>query len=255
MILRRVIEHVKAQNWTAVALDFVIVVVGVFIGIQVSNWNEARAQRAYERTFLSQLREEIGDLKGVIDHQTLYAEQVVDAGGRALAYLNSDEDCVRGCEALLVDFFHSSQVWGASYDYTKYQESQRLGFPSNPETQFLIDYFYQFASGSLINTTPPPYRERVRGHITPAAAEALWRGCFEMVTSEQIERLTRDCVNDLKPLGAAAMLREIRADAVLKPALQYWLGQNVLAIRVNPEVSRHADAAMAALTDDIGDGE
>ena len=41
MILRRVAEHVKAQNWFAVAIDFVIVVVGVFIGIQVSNWNEA----------------------------------------------------------------------------------------------------------------------------------------------------------------------------------------------------------------------
>ena len=39
MILARVIEHVKAQNWTAVALDFFIVVMGVFIGIQVSNWN------------------------------------------------------------------------------------------------------------------------------------------------------------------------------------------------------------------------
>ncbi|MBI1393571.1 MAG: hypothetical protein GC152_12585 [Alphaproteobacteria bacterium] len=43
MILRRIAEHVKAQNWTAVALDFVIVVTGVFIGIQVSNWNAARA--------------------------------------------------------------------------------------------------------------------------------------------------------------------------------------------------------------------
>lgn len=32
MLLRRVIEHVRAQNWTAVGLDFVIVVVGVFIG-------------------------------------------------------------------------------------------------------------------------------------------------------------------------------------------------------------------------------
>jgi hypothetical protein len=36
MILRRVIEHVKAQNWTAMALDFLIVVTGVFIGIQVA---------------------------------------------------------------------------------------------------------------------------------------------------------------------------------------------------------------------------
>jgi hypothetical protein len=42
MLLRRVIENVKAQTWLAVSLDFVIVVVGVFIGIQVANWNDAR---------------------------------------------------------------------------------------------------------------------------------------------------------------------------------------------------------------------
>ena len=42
MRLRRITEHVKTQNWFAVGLDFVIVVGGVFIGIQVSNWNEAR---------------------------------------------------------------------------------------------------------------------------------------------------------------------------------------------------------------------
>lgn len=42
MLLRRVIDHVEAQNWTAILIDFVIVVVGVFIGIQVSNWNDDR---------------------------------------------------------------------------------------------------------------------------------------------------------------------------------------------------------------------
>jgi hypothetical protein len=49
VLLRRITEHVKAQNWTAVALDFLIVVVGVFIGIQVSNWNGNQAdERAYQ---------------------------------------------------------------------------------------------------------------------------------------------------------------------------------------------------------------
>jgi hypothetical protein len=42
MLLRRVIKHVRKQEWTAIAIDFVIVVVGVFIGIQAANWNEAR---------------------------------------------------------------------------------------------------------------------------------------------------------------------------------------------------------------------
>jgi len=52
VLLRRVVEHVKAQNWTAVALDFIIVVVGVFIGIQVANWNEARGERRLEVKYL-----------------------------------------------------------------------------------------------------------------------------------------------------------------------------------------------------------
>lgn len=56
MILRRVTEHVKAQNWTAIVLDFVIVVAGVFIGIQVSNWNAGRQERALERNYLERLR-------------------------------------------------------------------------------------------------------------------------------------------------------------------------------------------------------
>jgi hypothetical protein len=59
MILRRVIQHVKKQEWTAIWIDLVIVVVGVFIGIQVANWNEARRDREVEREYLDRLRQEI----------------------------------------------------------------------------------------------------------------------------------------------------------------------------------------------------
>ena len=58
MLLRRVIEHVKTQNWTAIGLDFVIVVVGVFVGIQVSNWNDARREHAAERATLIRMQHE-----------------------------------------------------------------------------------------------------------------------------------------------------------------------------------------------------
>ncbi|MEM6538441.1 MAG: hypothetical protein AAF668_12025 [Pseudomonadota bacterium] len=46
MILRRMIEHVRTQNWTAVALDFVIVVVGVLIAFQISSEAERRGELA-----------------------------------------------------------------------------------------------------------------------------------------------------------------------------------------------------------------
>jgi hypothetical protein len=58
MLLRRVIDHVKAQNWTAVALDFVIVVVGVFIGIQVSNWNDGLAAAKQKTAYLIAMKED-----------------------------------------------------------------------------------------------------------------------------------------------------------------------------------------------------
>ncbi len=59
MLLRRVMVHVKTQNWTAVALDFVIVVVGVFIGIQVANWNAARGERTLSNEYLSGFRQDL----------------------------------------------------------------------------------------------------------------------------------------------------------------------------------------------------
>jgi Family of unknown function (DUF6090) len=59
MILSRVVEHVKHQSWTAIGIDFVIVVLGVFIGIQVSNWNAARIERQEEIVYLEAMEEDI----------------------------------------------------------------------------------------------------------------------------------------------------------------------------------------------------
>ena len=64
MLLRRITQHVKDQNWFAVAIDFAIVVFGVFIGLQVANWNEARGDRAAEARYLLSLDQ---DMKETID--------------------------------------------------------------------------------------------------------------------------------------------------------------------------------------------
>ncbi|MEM7728526.1 MAG: hypothetical protein AAF311_04545 [Pseudomonadota bacterium] len=44
MILRRLRAHVEAENWFAVFLDFAIVVLGVFLGLQVQEWAQVRAE-------------------------------------------------------------------------------------------------------------------------------------------------------------------------------------------------------------------
>jgi hypothetical protein len=62
MILRRISENLRSQNWFAVAVEFVIVVVGVFMGLQVQDWNEARKERIEEHALLSRLHVETVEL-------------------------------------------------------------------------------------------------------------------------------------------------------------------------------------------------
>ncbi len=58
MLLRRLSEHVRTQNWTAVGLDFVIVLVGVLLAFQINAWNEDRMERAEQAAALERLLSE-----------------------------------------------------------------------------------------------------------------------------------------------------------------------------------------------------
>ena len=58
MLLRRVINHLRKQEWTAIGIDFLIVVVGVFIAMQVTNWNAEREEHAHADYLTSALHAE-----------------------------------------------------------------------------------------------------------------------------------------------------------------------------------------------------
>lgn len=59
MILRRISEHVKSQNWFAVGIDFLIVIFGVFIGTNVTNWNDARITQQRSEAFTERLQNDL----------------------------------------------------------------------------------------------------------------------------------------------------------------------------------------------------
>jgi len=61
MIARRIAQHLKAQHWTGVFIELVIVILGVFIGMQVQDWNSARIGRAELDQQLVSLRLQLQD--------------------------------------------------------------------------------------------------------------------------------------------------------------------------------------------------
>ncbi|WP_338242429.1 hypothetical protein [Aurantiacibacter hainanensis] len=59
MFHRRMLGYLKEQNWFAVIVEFLIVVLGVFLGIQASNWNEARAEQRLGEAYLDGFRADL----------------------------------------------------------------------------------------------------------------------------------------------------------------------------------------------------
>lgn len=89
MILRRIIAHFRKQEWTAIALDFVIVVVGVFVGLQAQAWNESRQDRVQERMYIERLARDFT----AIEERTEFANEkwlsVITVSRRLLADIDA----------------------------------------------------------------------------------------------------------------------------------------------------------------------
>ncbi len=59
MISQRFLNHLKQQHWTGVFIELVIVILGVFIGMQVQDWNSARIARTELNQQLISLRKQL----------------------------------------------------------------------------------------------------------------------------------------------------------------------------------------------------
>ena len=105
MLLRRITKHVTDQNWFAVFIDFLIVVVGVFIGIQVANWNEERQDRKDENAMIITLHDEMVESESltanIIDYRTQYAEGLAIATNIVFGLAPERELTASECNAIV----------------------------------------------------------------------------------------------------------------------------------------------------------
>ena len=90
-------------------IEFVLLVSGVFPGVQVANSNEARAFDSLERDRLRKLREALS--KGIerTEARRYRYSDVNAAGTRAMAFLDKGKPCTDRRWAVPVDTFLASQ--------------------------------------------------------------------------------------------------------------------------------------------------
>ena len=46
MLLRNLVEKLRARDWFTVGVELLIVIVGIFIGLQANEWAVARRERS-----------------------------------------------------------------------------------------------------------------------------------------------------------------------------------------------------------------
>lgn len=67
MILRRLAISIRNQDWFAVLIEFVVVVAGIFAGLQANDWAQERADRAQEHAALQRLFYEAESARNFLD--------------------------------------------------------------------------------------------------------------------------------------------------------------------------------------------
>jgi hypothetical protein len=85
LILSRIATELKNQNWITVVLELVVVVAGIFLGLQADAWYEARDDRLRERFHLQQLNLDAGlntaELERMAEHHASRADELMFAVG------------------------------------------------------------------------------------------------------------------------------------------------------------------------------
>lgn len=59
MILRRLAHAIREQHWFALTLELVVVVIGIFIGLEVNDWNQKRLERDSDQRALALFIDEL----------------------------------------------------------------------------------------------------------------------------------------------------------------------------------------------------
>ena len=223
MILRRVIEHVREQNWTAIAIDFVIVVLGVFVGIQVANWNAALADERLGRAYAARLAADLErDLSGRRRLVAYYAG-VLEGVERANALLADPQS---DPQALVVNAYRASEINYRAPSRATWDEivsSGDTGLLPREVASSAAEYFaFDTARNALDILNDSAYRHRVRTLIPLPVQQALRAGCSDMRDEiQQITGFMPDCTLDIEPEVVAATAAALRADPTVLEELRH----------------------------------
>jgi len=131
----------KTNFWLFSIVEFLIVILGILIALQIDNWNENRKERQFEMALLEEFRENLSsDLKGIV-FDISYLESIKTSNSIVLEFLEGDAEY---SDTLDQHFGNLSNGVLFVYDISTYETAKSVGLTiiNNHELRRKISYLY-----------------------------------------------------------------------------------------------------------------
>jgi hypothetical protein len=141
MLIRRIAKSLGRQDWAAASIEVVIVMLGIFLGLQASSWYEGEQERALEAELLVKLQNEFEEIQAEADsavdtHQTIIEGLVkLDEALRGGDLRNANRNAV---SYSLSNVLNADTGAGNSSTYTEIISSGRLRILSDDRLVSLL---------------------------------------------------------------------------------------------------------------------
>ena len=89
MILRRLAQALRNQNWFTVFVEIMVVIIGLLIGFQVDRWWEKAKTAREEANYLSLLKDDVSIVKARLDDLLFKADQRITSMHKVLRALET----------------------------------------------------------------------------------------------------------------------------------------------------------------------
>ncbi len=236
--MRRIVQRLREHDWLAAGIELVIVVAGILIALQVSNWNQDRQDAQRGREYLQRLRNDLAGDRKANDSWRRFNEQVVVYGRQALAHGDTGRLVEGSAWKTMLAYYQASQWSPHSRETSTFNtmlSSGDLRLIDDPALRDQLSFYYASSSandsdGNVFNELPA-YRPRVRGLTPYAVQEYIWAKCYRLF-DQDVQELA-DCPSPVTEIEAAAILEAYNQDKALLPELRYWLTNRKVAFMVD----------------------
>jgi hypothetical protein len=185
MLMRRIREHVSAHNWFAVGIDLVIVVLGVFLGTQVSNWNAERLAYEAGDTYRARIVRDLENNQSDLTSRGTYFRQVRSFALQVLGDL--DGSARISDEQFLIAAYQATQIYPRPLTRGAYDEIQGVGALDTlgdvATRDNIANYYVAVETSEATFRNVPPYREIVRRAIPYHVQARIREACAEVMTT------------------------------------------------------------------------